>query len=86
MAATVYALCAATSLLCVGLLARSWWHTRVRLLAWCLICFLGLALNNVLLFADKVVLTGHDLALARSLPAALGVAALVYGLVWEAGE
>ena len=29
-------------------------------------------------------IAGHDLALARSLPAALGVAALVYGLVWEA--
>jgi hypothetical protein len=86
MAATVYALCAVTSLLCAGLLARSWWQTRVRLLAWCLVCFLGLALNNVLLFTDKVVLTDHDISLLRSLPAAVGVAALVYGLVWEAGE
>ena len=84
MAETVYALCAMASLLCAGLLARAWWATRARLLLWCLLCFVGLALNNVLLFVDKVVVTGADLSVWRSLPAAAGIAALVYGLVWEA--
>jgi hypothetical protein len=83
MAETVYALCAATSLLCVALLLRAWLRTRVVLLFWCLVCFVGLALNNLLLFLDKVVVTGTDLAVWRALPAAAGVAALVYGLVWE---
>jgi hypothetical protein len=86
MAAVVYALCAATSLLCVGLLLRAWIRTRVPLLLWCLICFAGLALNNILLFLDKVVITGADLSVWRALPAAAGVAALVYGLVWQADE
>ena len=83
MAETVYALCALTSLACAGLLFRSFVQTRVRLLLWCFICFVGLALNNVVLFVDKVVAPDVDLSVWRGLPAALGVAALVYGLVWE---
>jgi hypothetical protein len=83
MAEAIYVLCAATSLLCAGLLLRAWLKTRVPLLLWCLICFAGLALNNILLFVDKVIVTGTDLSVWRALPAAAGVAALVYGLVWE---
>jgi hypothetical protein len=86
MAATVYALCAAASLLCVVLLARAWARERVALLLWCLLCFAGLALNNIVLFVDKVIVTDTDLSAWRALPAAAGVAALVFGLVQEAGE
>jgi hypothetical protein len=84
LAEVVYVLCALTSLACVGLLARAWLASRAELLLWCLICFLGLAANNVMLFVDKVVVTDTDLAVWRTLPAALGVAALAYGLVREA--
>ena len=84
MAEVVYVLCAQTSLVCVGLLARAWLANRVELLLWCLLCFLGLAANNLILFLDKVVITGTDLSTWRTLPAALGVAALAYGLVREA--
>lgn len=80
----VYALCAATSIACAALLLRAYAETRVRLLFWCLLCFVGLALNNVVLFIDKVVVPDADLALLRGLPAFVGVAALVYGLAWEA--
>lgn len=83
MAATVYALCAIVSLVCVALLARAWYAARVPVLLWCLLCFAGLALNSVLLFVDKVVVTGADLSAGRALPAAVGVAALVYGLLRE---
>ena len=83
MAETVYILCALTSLVCVGLLWRSWRESRSALLLWTLVCFLGLALNNVLLFVDKVVITEQDLSILRAAPAALGVAALVWGLIWE---
>jgi len=84
MATVVYVLCALASVLCAVLLLRSFLETRVRLLFWCCVCFVGLALNNVLLFVDKVLADDVDLSLERSLPALLGVAALVYGLVWEA--
>ena len=83
MDVAVYILCALTSLACAGLLARAYSATRVRLLLWCLMCFAGLALNNVLLFVDKVVITDTDLSVWRGLPALAGVAALIYGLVFE---
>jgi hypothetical protein len=81
MATAVYALCAVTSLVCALLLARAFAASRVRLLLWCAVCFTGLALNNVVLFVDKVVAPDLDLSVWRGLPAALGVMALVYGLV-----
>jgi len=86
MASAVYVLCTAASLACAVLLARAWRRERVRLLLWCLLCFVGLALNNVVLLVDKVVVTGTDLSAWRALPAALGVAALVFGLVQDATE
>jgi hypothetical protein len=86
MAEIIYALCGLVSLLAVGLLMRSWLESRSRLILWCLICFLGLALNNVLLFVDKVIVSDGDLAVVRGLPAALGVLALAYGLIWEKGD
>lgn len=86
MAEVVYALCALTSLVCAALLLRAWLGSRVRLLLWCLLCFVGLALNNVVLFVDKVVVADVDLSVWRALPAAVGVAVLVFGLVWESSR
>lgn len=82
-ATVVYALCAATSIACAALLGRSWWYGRSRLLLWSGLCFAMLAVNNILLFFDKVVVPDTDLSLARSLTAFAGVAVLVYGLVWD---
>jgi hypothetical protein len=84
MAVAVYVLCAVTSAVCAILLVRSWRENRVVLLFWSALCFAGLAINNLLLFVDKVVITGVDLSLARSLSALIAVSVLVYGLVCEA--
>jgi hypothetical protein len=84
MATAVYVLCALAASACAWLLARSYAESRVRLLLWSALCFTGLALNNVILFVDKVVTPDTDLSAWRLVPAAAGVAALVYGLVWEA--
>ena len=86
MAEAVYALCALTSLLCVALLGRAWLDNRSALLLLCLLCFVGFAGNNVLLFIDEVVVTDIDLSAWRNVPSALGVGALVYGLIWETRE
>lgn len=83
MATLVYALCALTSLACAGLLLRSWAANRVPLLLWAGLCFAGLALNNILLFVDFRVVPQMDLTLWRSVPSLLGLALLLYGLVWE---
>lgn len=78
----VYVLCALTSLACAVLLLRGYFRTRVRLLLWSGLCFVGLALNNALLVVDYNRVTS-DLSNWRTLPALAGVAILVYGLVWD---
>jgi hypothetical protein len=86
MAEAVYVLCAITSLACTWLLLRSYADTRVRLLLWSGLCFAGLALNNVILFVDKVVAPDVDLSTVRLLPAFVGVSVLLFGLIWESGR
>lgn len=84
MAALVYLLCAVTSLVCMVLLGRAFWRTGARLLLWSAICFVGLALNNLLVFVDLVLLpTQVDLQLARLLATFVGISVLVTALVWE---
>lgn len=80
----VYVLCALTSLACAVLLWRGWKRSRARLLFWSMLCFIGLFLNNLLLVVDTRIVPQVDLALVRMLPALLGGAALVYGLIWDA--
>jgi hypothetical protein len=75
----VAALCALTALGCTVLLARAWLASRVPLLLWCLLCFGGLTLNNALLVVHESV--DADLRTWVQVPAALGVAALCFGLV-----
>jgi hypothetical protein len=83
MAFLVYVLCAATSLACAILLLRGYRRTHVRLLFWSGLCFVGLFLNNALLIVDVRVVPWQDLSVVRTLPALLGVTALLYGLIWE---
>ena len=79
-----YALCAVTSLIAAALLFRQYRATRTRLLFWSFIGFIGLALNNVLVFVDLVLVPTTDLALVRTLAGAVGLLALLYGLIWSA--
>jgi Family of unknown function (DUF5985) len=80
----VFVLCALTSLACAVLLLRGWRRSRQRLLLWSGLCFVGLALNNVLLVVDLRLTPDRDLSLFRTLPALVGVACLLYGCIWDA--
>jgi hypothetical protein len=82
MAEVVYILCAATSILCAILLFRSYRASRARLLFWSSLCFVGFALNNVLLILDLYVVT-TDLFYPRTLIALAATAMLIYGLIWN---
>ena len=85
MAEAVYILCAVTSFACAFLLIRGYMRTGARLLLWSSCCFVGLFLNNAVLFIDRVLLPATvDLSLWRNVPAVAGIALLLYGLVWEA--
>ena len=85
LAHVVYLLCLATSLVCMLLLVRGYRRSRTSLLLWSALCFVGLALNNLLLFLDVVIFPVEvDLLPYRTLTLLGAVAVLLYGFVWEA--
>jgi hypothetical protein len=80
----VYVLCALTSIACALLLVRGYRRSRVALLLWSSLCFVGLAINNLLLFVDLVLLrTQVDLSIWRSVPALIGFGLVLYGMIQE---
>ena len=83
MAEVVYILCAITSVACAALLVRSYRRHRTRLLMWSSLCFVGLAINNLLMFVDLVALPDVDMAMARNLTAFVAVVLLAIRLLWE---
>ena len=83
MATFFYIMCALVSLLCGILLTRAYARSRLRLLLWSAICFLGLAISNLLVFVDLIVLPEVDLYIARLVTAAVAMMILLYGLIWE---
>lgn len=79
----IYALRALTTLLCAWLLLMGYSRSKQRLLLWSGLCFSGLALSNVLVFLDLVVLPKVDLFGWRLGTAIIGMGFLLYGLIWE---
>ena len=81
----LYLLALITSLACMVFLFRAYAASGVRLLLWSALCFVGLSVNNVLLFVDLVLLpTEVDLRPYRLLSALAGLLFLLYGFIWEA--
>lgn len=83
MAEIVYLLCGLTSTWCAFLLFRGWRENRTKLLFWSGICFLCLALNNILLFVDLVLVPEMDLGVYRNGLVAAGLLVLVKGMISE---
>jgi predicted transcriptional regulator len=84
MAPFVYVLCALTSGACMVLLAAQYRRKRSRLLFWSALCFVGLAVNNLLLFLDLVIFpTEIDLQLLRLVASAAALGVLLFGFIWE---
>ena len=84
MAALVYPACAFAALACALLLLRAYRASGARLLLWSGICFVLLAVNNLFVLLDLIVLPNLDLSLVRNAAALAGVACLLWGLVWDA--
>jgi Family of unknown function (DUF5985) len=80
----IYLMCVATSLLCAYLLARAYRRGRTKLLIWSALCFALLALSNLVLAADVLLLPTIDLTLLRLATSMAAVAVLLYGFIWEA--
>lgn len=91
MAESVYFCCALTSLACAIMLFRGYRRSGARFLVWCGLCFACLAINNALLFVDRVVYPEDvlrffsvELSLWRGIAALAGMSLLLFGLIWDA--
>ncbi len=83
MADIAYILCTLTSIICAVLLLRGYKKSGLRLLFWSGLCFIGLALNNVLVIVDVRVLPEVDLSTIRIIPTIIGLLLLIFGAIWE---
>lgn len=81
--AAVYTLCFLTGAACALLLARSYRRTGARLLLWSALCFLLLAINNLVVIVDLLVLPDMDFRLVRHGLALAGVGVLLFGFIWD---
>jgi hypothetical protein len=81
----LFALVAVSSFTCMVLLFRGYTQRRVQLLLWSAFCFVGLTVNNILVFIDLVIWPGPevDLRIPRLLASLAGLNCLVYGLIWK---
>jgi len=83
LAPAVYSLCFLTSAVCGWLLVRSFLRDRTPLLLWSAVCFVLLALNNLLVVIDLMVLPSIDLSALRNATSLAAVSTLLFGFVWE---
>jgi hypothetical protein len=83
MAEAIYLLSAATCLVAAAMLLRQYLRRRTPLLLWSFIAFVGLSVNNVLVYVDLVLVTDVDFSTPRAATSAVAMLVLVYGLIWE---
>jgi len=80
----LFLLAALTCIACTVLLFRGYAASGSRLVLWTALCFVGLSVNNLLLFFDLAVFIEEaDLRLWRHLAALAGLACLLYGFITE---
>jgi hypothetical protein len=79
----VYLLCFLASALCAGLLARQYAASPTPILLWSSACFVLLALSNLLVVIDQIVLTQVSLRLPRLVLTLMAVSVLLFGFIWE---
>jgi len=84
--AAVYLLCFFTSAACALLLARNYVRTKARLLLWSALCFGFLALNNLTVVFDLLVVQHVSLQIPRLVFSVCAVGLLLFGFIWDQEE
>jgi hypothetical protein len=79
----VYLLCFLTSLSCCLLLIRSYRRSKNKVLLWSAACFVLLAIDNLLVVIDLILLPNTDLSVPRLLVTLLAVSTLSIGFIRE---
>lgn len=84
--ALVYTLCLATSMACAWLLARSYRSTGAKLLLWSALCFALLAVNNLFVIIDLLLVRDMDFSIVRVGLSLAAVTVLLFGFIWTVEE
>lgn len=82
----VYILCFLTSTLCAWLLLRSYLSGRTSMLFWSAACFVLLAVNNLLVILDMLVIQSADLMPWRLAASLAAVSLLLFGFIFRSDE
>lgn len=82
----VYILCAITSGICAGLLARGYQRSAARILLWSAVSFTLLTLNNILVVIDIFILPDSYLRAPRLIVSLAAGAVLLWGFIWDMEE
>ena len=72
-----------TSFVSTVLLFRSYFSSRLDILLWTALCFVGLSVNSFVLFVDVVLLPDVDLRLLRLVASLAGMLFLIFGFIRE---
>lgn len=85
MAELVYILCSTLSIICALALFRAHRAAGSYLLLWTCIAFGFLALNNLVLLIDMLILPEQDFggALLRNICGTMAGFSMIFGLIWE---
>lgn len=86
MASLIYLLCAATALACAVLLWRSLRSSRTALVFWSSVCFLGLSVESLLLYVDRIAFPRVDLAAYRHVVGLVALTSLIYAFIWDSSK
>ncbi|MEP6883581.1 MAG: DUF5985 family protein [Gammaproteobacteria bacterium] len=83
MIQTMYALCALVSVACAAFSLQQYLANGSKFLRWATLCFMGLAVNNILIYLDDILHRGGDFFMWRAAAALAGMTAFIYGLIWD---
>lgn len=87
LSSTVYLLCFLASATCAALLVRQFRRSPSPILLWSAACFILLALSNLIVVIDLVVLpTEVSLRTVRLFLTLAAVSVLLFGFIWEAEQ
>jgi hypothetical protein len=79
----LYLVCFLTSLSCCLLLIRGYSRTASKVLLWAAACFVLLAIDNLLVVVDFILLPNVDLSLLRLFATLLAASTLLIGFIRE---
>lgn len=83
LSGVVYLLCFLAAAICAGLLVRQHRRSGTPVLLWSAACFVFLAVSNLLVVVDQLLVPEPMLREVRLVLTLLAVSVLLFGFIWE---